>query len=192
MGQPKLLLPLGDSTVLERVVSAFRSAGVGHVLVVIGPHVSELVPIARDAGAIPILLDEPTPDMRATIEAGLAWAERKWKPAPTDGWFLSPADHPTLSAGVIRQLIEEWSNHDASILVATHRAQRGHPTLIEWQHVAPIRTMPSNWGPNTYLRQQKGSLREVEIDDPGILTDLDTPEDYQALTNRLAKPFEGG
>src|SRR5207237_3552168 len=43
MGRPKLALPLGGRTVLEHVVAALRDAGVEHVLVVVGPHVPELV-----------------------------------------------------------------------------------------------------------------------------------------------------
>ena len=51
MGRPKLALPLGEKTVLEHVLDALRHAQVDHMLVVIGPHVAELLPIARDAGA---------------------------------------------------------------------------------------------------------------------------------------------
>src|SRR5437764_15360285 len=77
MGRPKLLLPLGGRTVLERVVAAVRQGGAGATVVVIGPHVPELVPLAEAAGAIPLRLAEPTPDMRATVEHGLRWLEEQ-------------------------------------------------------------------------------------------------------------------
>src|SRR5712691_10446212 len=86
MGRPKLALPLGDRSVLERVVGSVRRAGVEHVLVVIGPHVPELVPLARSAGAHVLLLDAETADMRATIEHGLRWLEDHFHPRPDDDW----------------------------------------------------------------------------------------------------------
>ena len=49
MGRPKLSLPLGERTVLEHVIAALRQGGVDHVLVVVAPHVAELVPLANAA-----------------------------------------------------------------------------------------------------------------------------------------------
>src|SRR5438552_6045924 len=107
MGRPKLALPLGDRTVLERVVAALREAGVEHVLVVVGPHVPQLVPPAERAGAHVLQLPEETPEMRATVEAGLRWLEEQFHPRPEDGWLLVPADHPTLDPLVVRMLLRE-------------------------------------------------------------------------------------
>src|SRR5215470_1338238 len=106
MGRPKLALPLGGRSVLERVVAAVRQAGVGATVVVIGPHVPELVPLAKAAGALPVLLPEPTSDMRATVEHGLRWLEERFQPSPAECWLLLPADHPTLDSDLVRRLLE--------------------------------------------------------------------------------------
>ena len=90
MGRPKLALPLGGRTVLEHAVAALRSGGVEHVLVVIGPHVPELVPLAERAGAVPSLLDRETHDMRETVLEGLLRAEKLLRPRPQDAWLLVP------------------------------------------------------------------------------------------------------
>src|SRR5262245_57591678 len=66
MGRPKLALPLGSHSVLELVIGALRLARIETILVVVGPHVHELVPLARAAGAEVLLLTEETADMRAT------------------------------------------------------------------------------------------------------------------------------
>src|SRR3954452_21150957 len=73
MGRPKLSLPLGGRTVIEWVIDMLRRAGVEHVLVVVGPHVPELIPLAEGAGAHAYLLSKETADMRATVEAALQW-----------------------------------------------------------------------------------------------------------------------
>jgi molybdenum cofactor cytidylyltransferase len=180
MGRPKLSLPLGGTSVLEHVVAALRTGGADHVVVVIGPHVPELVPLAEAAGANVCRLAEPTPDMRATVEHGLAWIEEHL-PRP-DAWLLSPADHPTLDPTVVYELIAEFaSDAGRSIFIPTHGGRRGHPALIAWKHVEEIRAVSLDRGINTYFREHAAAVREVAVSSAGVLCDLDTPEDYERL-----------
>src|SRR5438876_757506 len=90
MGRTKLALPLGGRTVIEHVVTALREGGAEHVLVVVGPHVPELGPLALAAGAGVCQLTEATPDMRATVEHGLRHLERLHSPRLTDAFLLAP------------------------------------------------------------------------------------------------------
>jgi molybdenum cofactor cytidylyltransferase len=182
MGRPKLALPLGDRTILEHTVSGLRAGGVGPVVVVIGPHVPELVPLAERAGAEVCRLPEPTADMRTTVGHGLRWLEERHQPRPDDAWLLSPADHPALNAGVVRTLLDTFAHNPShSILIPTHAGRRGHPALIAWRHVAGIRTLPADRGINAYFREYAGAVRELPVPNPGVLCDLDTPEDYARL-----------
>jgi molybdenum cofactor cytidylyltransferase len=182
MGRPKLALPLGQRTVLGHVLEALRQAGVEQVLVVVGAHVPELVPIAETAGADTLLLAEPTPDMRATVERGLRWIQDHYGPRDHDKWLLMPADHPTLSRGIIEQLLRAYDdNPDRSIIVPIYEGRRGHPALLAWKHVAEIFKLPSHQGLNVYLRRHAHATLEVAVDSPDILVDLDTPDDYAAL-----------
>jgi molybdenum cofactor cytidylyltransferase len=182
MGRPKLALPLGDRTVLERVVAAFRGAGVEQILVVLAPHTQALADLARAAGAETMLLPEETPDMRATVEHGLDWIARHWQPADHDGWLLAPADHPLLDAAVIGQLLAAWHTFpEPGIVVPTYQGRRGHPVLISWHHVRSLRALPPGQGLNVYLRQQASETVEVAVTNPEVLCDLDTPADYERL-----------
>lgn len=185
MGRPKLSLPFRDSTVLEHVIRAFQIAGVAHVIVVIGPHVPELIPLAHRAGAAVCALPIETPDMRATVEAGLTWIASHHTMKSDDGWFLAPADHPCLETGVIVRLMGERVAHpEKSIFIPSFKGKRGHPALIAWKHVEGIRTLPEETGLNIYLRQHLNETVEVAVESSGVLVDLDTPEDYER-TNRL-------
>jgi CTP:molybdopterin cytidylyltransferase MocA len=182
MGRPKLALPLGGRTVLEHVVASLRDGGVDHVLVVVGPHVPELVPLAEAAGADVCRLPEATADMRATVECGLRWLEGLYYPWPDDAWLLAPADHPALDPGVVRALCECYEGRPSqSILVPVCDGRRGHPTLISWQHVPGILAHRAGQGINTYLQLHTSEIREVPVTDASVLHDLDTPEDYERL-----------
>ena len=182
MGRPKLALPLDGRTVLECVVQTLKAAGVAEVVVVIGPHVADLVQLAERAGAHAVLLPDATPDMRTTIERGLAWIEQKFQPQPEDAWLLAPADHPALDTVAVRHLIVEFQSQSrCTIAVPTFAGQRGHPAALAWKHVTGIRALPPELGLNAYLRQHADETLEVPVESAGVLIDLDTPEDYERL-----------
>jgi molybdenum cofactor cytidylyltransferase len=181
MGRPKLALPVAGRSVLEHVVEALRAGGVERTLVVLGPHVADLAVLAERAGANVLLLPEATPDMRATVEAGLAWLEEKCRPAPEDDWLLCPADHPTLDGEVVALLRQaRREKPDCSIFVPTWQGKRGHPTLIAWKHVAGMRAHPVGEGLNAYLRLHASATCLVAAT-AVVVQDLDTPEDYERL-----------
>jgi molybdenum cofactor cytidylyltransferase len=189
MGRPKLALPLGDKPVLGHVLDALRQAGVAQTVVVIGPHVPELVPIVQAAGAHTLLMSAPTSDMRQTVEHGLCWLEEQYHPRPDDDWLLVPGDYPALNAAVIRQLLMAHARFPLwSIAVPTVGGRRGHPVLLGWQHVPAIRALPPEQGINAFLHQQFGQTLEVPLASTDILIDMDTPEDYA----RLQQTWERG
>ena len=179
MGRPKLSLPLGDRTVLEHVVSALRAGGVDHVLVVVGPHVPEMVGLAASAGAHVLQLTAPTPDMRSTIERGLDWIEERLRPGPDERWLLVPADHPTLDAGLIRSVLTAAAGD--LIVVPVHAGRRGHPTRFAWKHAAGVRSLPAGKGINSLVRDHSADVYELNVSNADLLADLDTPEDYARL-----------
>ncbi len=189
MGRPKLTLPLGDRTVIEHVVGCLLAGGVSRVLVVAGPQVPELVPLAKRAGADVLVLSEPTIEMRATVECGLARIEKNYCPQPDEWWLLAPADHPALSEGVVKQLlVAAAQDSSCSVVVPVNGSRRGHPVLLRWRHVEGIRSLDRGEGINVYLRRLENETREVTITDPEILNDMDTPEDYRQFRRIQGQP----
>jgi molybdenum cofactor cytidylyltransferase len=192
MGRPKLCLPLGGKAVLVWVIDGLRQAGLERILTVVGPHVPELVPLARGAGSETLLLKEQTKGMRGSVEHGLEWIEQTWRPAVEDCWLLALADHPVLNPEVVRLLLREWEGHRASILIPTFQGRRGHPTLLGWRHAIGIRALDSGLRLNAYVRSQWAETREIPVDDPDVLNDLDTPEDYTRWNQVWQERSRGG
>ena len=188
MGRPKLALPLGDRSVLERVIATVKaSIAIQGTLAVLGPQVAGLKTPAENAGAWAFVLDQQTPDMLATIQAGLAWLAKYKEPCADDAFLLLPPDHPTLRTDVIDLLVKARSADAAwTIWLPTHQAKRGHPTLIRWSHVSAIRALPVGQGLNSYLRGHAKETMEVACTTSDILCDLDTPADYERLQRMYA------
>jgi molybdenum cofactor cytidylyltransferase len=193
MGRPKLALPLAGRPVLAHVFDALRSGGVKRVVVVLNTVAApELRLIAEAAGVAVCPLDGDTPDMRATVEAGLHWMEQRYHPSPEEQWLLTPADHPTLDPVLIRRLLDAARQHpERSIVVPVHAGRRGHPTLIAWKHVAGLRVHPRGEGINAYLRMHEAEMLELPAESADVLADLDTPEDYERLVRRWSS-LSGG
>jgi len=192
MGRPKLLLRLGPKTILEHVISAVRGGGVQDVLVVMSPATIFLLPVAEEAQAAVHFVRHETPDMRATVEAGLAWLEEKHHPQPDDAWLLLPADHPVLTPLVPRALIHAAeSDPGHSIFVPTHNGQRGHPTLLRWRHAAAMAALPAGQGLNKYIRAHDDETVELPWPSAEVIIDLDTPTDYDALLRRWTEAHQG-
>ncbi len=113
----------------------------------------------------------PTPDSRP--------------PTPCDGWVLIPADHPTLNATLVRELIAAWSASPSQIAVPVYEGQRGHPTIFPWSLAEEVFRLPPEQGLNSVLRSDPERVREVIVSDPRVLDDLDTPEDLLRLRQEL-------
>jgi CTP:molybdopterin cytidylyltransferase MocA len=67
-------------------------------------------------------------------------------------------------------------------VVPVFGGRRGHPTVIRWRHAAGIRGLPPGEGVNAYLRRHAAETLELSVTDPGVLCDLDTPDDYDRLS----------
>jgi molybdenum cofactor cytidylyltransferase len=185
MGRNKLLLPMAGRTVIECVVTALAEGGVQHTVVVTPMHASDVASAAQAAGAELCLLPGSTTEMRQTVEHGLCWLEDHYHPQPDDTWILAPADHPAIDGSVVRELRSRYPNDQGrTIIVPIFRGTRGHPVLLAWHQVLPIRQHPPHLGLDTFLRLNANQILEVPIDNEGILRDVDTPEDYARLRNR--------
>ena len=130
--------------------------------------------------------DVDPPDMRNSVQYALDEIRSSMQPADEDAWMLIPADHPVLTVETVSKLIAAWRSTSAQIVVPIHQAKRGHPTLFGWQLVQRIASIPSDRGLNELLKNEQNQIHEVEVDDPTVLFDLDTPEDYQRMIDEFS------
>lgn len=182
MGQPKLLLRLGEQTVISRVVETLRHAGIVKIVIVVRPDDE---PLATEVRRIAADLIQPAVaplDMRASVEVALQ--SLLMEPDVWDGWMLIPADHPTLDADSIVQLISAWAENPSKIAVPTWQGRRGHPTLFPWSTAIEVAQVPLNSGLNFLLRSQPDRVREIPSSSAEVLIDLDTPDDWARISGR--------
>lgn len=196
MGQPKLLLPWRGSTVIAHLVGELRAAGLSQILVIVRATDVTLALAVESTGATLVRPAVDPPEMRSSVEFGLQAAfgtlDKSNAAADTSslstGWLLIPADHPIVSRSTVDALRAAWQPGARQILIPTYSGKRGHPTLFSADFAAEVPQIPSDCGLNWLVKQNSHSIREVPVTDPGVIIDLDTPDDYQALLMRDQNP----
>ncbi len=181
MGQPKMLLPWGDETVLGRVLSVIKSAQIENILVVTGGAREQVEGIANIYDAPTIFNPEfARGEMLSSIQAGL-----KYLSSPLDvgraeegATLICLGDQPQVEERSVRLIIEEYERTHDSLIVPSYHMRRGHPWLIGKEWWAEILSMQAPESPREFLNRHSNDIHYVNIDSPTILADLDTPEDY--------------
>jgi molybdenum cofactor cytidylyltransferase len=177
MGREKILLDAGGTTMLERVLATLARAGVGDRIVVLRPDLPQAVETALRAGARVVLNPEPGGEMLFSIRLGMAHV-----PPEADAFYVWPADHPAVLAETV-SLLAASAGRDRVVL-PVHGGRRGHPALIGTVLIEAIGAIPAGEGLRHLWRCRPEVLADVAVDDPGVLLDLDTPEDYDRWIRR--------
>ena len=177
MGAFKPLLPFGSTTVIERVITTIREAGIDTIGVVVGWNAEMLIPVLERCGAPWIRNEHFAEGMYTSIQAGV-----RSLPADVGAFFLFPGDMPLVRSATLRRLAAEWDERPGGILYPRHEGKGGHPPLIAADYIPVILAAEPAGGLRQLLRQHAHAARHVECADPGVLIDLDTPDEYQQLT----------
>lgn len=184
MGRPKLLLPLGSTTVIGRLLEVLSAADI-EAFVLARSDDEALRAEATRCGAVVVQPESPPPEMRISVEHLLQAIEKQHSPQADDGWLLIPADHPLLAPSTLRQLVHAWRESPTQIVLPSFGGRRGHPTLLPWSLAADVQALPADVGINHLVRQHPERVSEVAVDDPMVLFDIDTPADYERANHLL-------
>ena len=181
MGRPKLLIEIEGRALLARVIEALFEGGVGRIVVVCPPETASesaaLVTIANESGCEVVIPRERPLDMRASIELGLGWLGRLSAP---DHVVVGPGDSPATTAQLIASLLDRASRNPRGIVIPSVGGRRGHPIVMPWAIATELTALEGTLGLNALVRAHSNLVDLVEVDDPRIMLDLDTPEDLAA------------
>lgn len=188
MGRPKLTLSLGDgTTVLGRVLDALTGAGIEPIVVVGPPRTSRSWPeFSRivEASSVHGLVcpETQTADMRESFERGLSSLDLEEADQP--GVLLTPGDSIGLTRELVSCVVSEFLEHPSCLVIPVYSGRRGHPVVFPRDILKELSALPSGVGLNALRERHRDRVRLVEVEDPGTLDDLDTPEDLERWRTR--------
>jgi len=173
MREFKPLLPFGDSTVVEQVIATLRSVGLETIRVVVGWQADRLVPVLDRAGVAWVWNPRYADGMYTSIQAGI-----RTLPEQAKAFFVLPGDMPLVRRAALQCLIDAWDARPDGILYPGWNGRRGHPPLIACRFAPVLLAESPSGGLRTLLARYADATRDIECPDPGVLIDLDTPEEY--------------
>lgn len=175
MGQPKMLLPWGKTTVLGQIISVFQRAEIEDILVVTGGARDEVEEIVRLHNARSIFNPEHARgEMLVSLQQGLAAQSPQ-----TQAALIALGDQPQVQEGTVRLVCQTFVQTRSKLVVPSFQMRRGHPWLVERALWDELLTMESGRSPRDFLNQHAHEIEYVTVETPSILADIDTMEDYQ-------------
>ncbi len=173
MGQPKLSLPWGETTVLGQVIATFNAAGVEDVLVITGGAREWVEALIGDSARVLFNPEFAKGGMLSSVQAGLA----ELGPG-TEAALIALGDQPQVRERSVRLVVEAHLESGASIVVPSFQMRRGHPWLVARPHWDEILRMRSPESLRDFLNRHTDEVHYAAVNNDSILQDLDTPEDY--------------
>ena len=178
MGSPKALLPYQGQTFLERICTAFFDAGVEELVVVLGAWEDKLRPaLPRHPSLRTVVNPHYTQGQLSSLVCGLGALS-----PDSEAAVVNLVDHPLIRTETIAALVASFRTDPLPIIIAAHQGKRGHPVLFSRQVYAELLAAPLDKGAKTVVRKDPARVRHVPLDDPGIVADIDTPQDYRRWT----------
>jgi molybdenum cofactor cytidylyltransferase len=177
MGQPKLILPWGRQTVIQHVVNQLAAAGVEEIVVVTG-GAREAVESALTGCAVCLAHnpDYTRSEMLTSLQTGI-----RALPPSMQAMLVVLGDQPTIESTVVTQVVSHYLESGGSLIIPSYQMRRGHPWLVERELWPDLLNMGPEQTMRDFLRLHESQIVYIQVDSPGILKDMDTPEDYQRL-----------
>ena len=184
MGDFKPMLSIGSISVAQRVVATLKQAGAARVVVVTGYNAEELERHLTSSGVV-FLRNENyrTTHMFDSALIGLRYLRDKCRQV-----LFTPVDIPLFTAATVDALLTSGAELACPVCGGT----RGHPILMSANVIDRVLEDSGESGLDGALSRCGVPMTLVEVDDPGILHDADTPEDYRELlrmhNSQLTRP----
>ena len=179
MGRLKQLLSLGNKTVIRRCLDAILLSGVMDIIVVAGEGTIEMVNALKDLPVKLVLNPYPESDMAESARIGLCEVN-----AGSSGIMVCLSDHPLVKAETLLTLIQIHREDPDRVIVPMFNGRRGHPTLFPRPVIREIRDAPTL---RYVVYRIPERMRAVEVPDEGVVLDMDTPEEYRMVMEKLRR-----
>ncbi len=182
-GRPKLLLPWGQTTLIEHVLARSQAIGLDQLLVVVGAAAEQIKKGVANRAKIVYNVDWVA-GQSSSLRAGL-----QALPSCIAATLFILADQPDLQPGVVQALITRWRSTRAPIVVPRYRGQRGNPVLFDRTTFPELMALQGDIGGRALITRYGEQVAWVDVDAP-LPFDIDTPEAYQRAKRKSATAVE--
>jgi molybdenum cofactor cytidylyltransferase len=174
MGYPKPLLRVGDESFISQSAKLMLAA-LPRLIIVLGAH-AERIRVAIPADSRIVVVDNPRwqAGQLCSLKAGLGAIS-----PGADAVMVHLADHPLVLRSTFEQVVQEFTRGRAPIVIARHAGKRGHPLIFARSVLHELLDAPAEQGARAVVDRDASRVVYVDVEDPGVNLDLDTPADLR-------------
>ena len=172
MGSPKALLPYRGQSFLD-TLTALLGAVCSPVIVVLGADADHVQAVAAPR-AIFVRNTEYLRGQTSSLQCGL-----RAVPASASGVLFTLVDHPAVSADTLQWLLRPIDAE--KVRVPRYRSRKGHPIWFSRDLITEFLELDDTGAARDVVRAHAADTAFIDVDDPGILADIDDPEAYRRL-----------
>ena len=167
MGQPKATVRVGvrGPTFVDAILETLSAADVTEVRIVVAPE-------HKPPPAHGVVNPDPGAGMLSSIQCGLRAFQES-----LDAVLVWPVDHPLVKPATVIAMIAAFRAGGAPIVVPLFESRRGHPVLFVARVWPELLAADPSLGAAAVVHAHEDRL-ELPVEDPGVVADIDTPEDY--------------
>jgi molybdenum cofactor cytidylyltransferase len=177
VGSPKALLEYGGETFLDRLITAL-GAHCSPVIVVLGHDAERIRADCRRGGDVTFVLNpEPERGQLTSLQCGL-----RAVPAECEGVMFTPVDYPKVRDTTVAKLAAAVRGRTAEKVIAPQSlGVHGHPVFVAKELIPEFLGLPESASARDVIHRWRDQTAYVEVDDGGVVRDIDNPESYRKL-----------
>lgn len=176
IGRPKLLMPFGGGTVLERTLDNLLTSKVDEVIVVLGPRAGVIKQVIDNRPVKVVVNPDYHRGMSTSLITGLSLVGDR-----AQRIMIALADQPLIDGEIYDRLIEASLSCDKGIIVPTYQGRRGNPIIFSTRYKQELIKLKGDVGGRQILRQYPDDILEVAVHSESINLDINTMYDYLRL-----------
>jgi molybdenum cofactor cytidylyltransferase len=177
MGYPKALLPLRDDAFLTRILRTLKAIGMPKPVIILGKAASLIQPQIKDWPADIYINPNPDRGQLSSIQLALSHI-----PPEFVAGMIWPVDQPAVSENLVRRLVDLFLISGSRIACPLYGNKRGHPAIFHRALFREFMEAPLEEGPKKIIIRHQEATALLPTEEPASVQDIDTPEDYEALT----------
>lgn len=182
MGRPKPLLLWRGVTLIEHQIRCLLDGGASEVVVVLGHEANAVVPYVNGPSVRRVVNPDYRLGKTTSIKVGLKHIDPH-----ADAILLLAVDQPRTS-GIVSTVIQAHHQNDALITSPRYQGHGGHPLIFAASLKEELeRISEENQGIREMFEAHSSEVFKLEIDDPIIRLDLNTPEAYEEAVRRFGR-----
>jgi molybdenum cofactor cytidylyltransferase len=184
MGRDKALLPWPQNSASDTFLSAAIQLLFSHVdvvLVVVGKNEAALAPIIYANGASLLVNEDPERGQFSSLRIGLQEVLNRGR----DAAIITLVDRPPIRPETLAMLeaaFEKATDRRKWAVIPAYKGKHGHPILAARELLEAFLRAPETSNAQDVEHTHQSEIEYVEVDDPLVAFNIDTPEQYASLT----------